>query len=411
MRLTTNVVKQSRRGDVAHMKRIILFTGKGGVGKTSVAAATALQCSDLGYRTVVISTDSAHSLADSFDLPLGPEPTRIAPNLWGQELDVLHQLDRYWSNVQRYMSTVLSWRGLDDLVAEELSVFPGMEELASLMEIVHLHDDCDYEVIIVDCAPTGATLQLLSMPDTASWYMERMFPIGKKTVQLSRPLLRAITDLPIPDDEVFDSMEELIMQLHRMRALLADPQKSLVRLVLNPEKMVIKEAQRTYAYLNLYGYATDAVISNRLIPSRVQDSYFDSWKENQEKYSRMVEEAFLPLPILQVPLFDQEVVGDVMLRHMAQAIYGDDDPTKIYFMGQAHRVEKRDSCYLLSILLPFVEKGDIHLTRSGDELIVHIGNRKRNIILPRALVNLNVLGARYKEDMLVVTFGKDESAQ
>ena len=393
------------------MKRIILYTGKGGVGKTSVAAATALRCADLGYRSVVVSTDAAHSLADSFDLPLGPEPTEIGPNLWGQEIDVLYQMQRYWGDVQRYMSTVLSWRGLDDLVAEELSVFPGMEELASLMQIVHLHDGCDYDVIIVDCAPTGATLQLLSMPDTASWYMQRMFPIGKKTVQLSRPLLRAVTDLPIPGDEVFDSMEELIMQLHRMRALLTDPQKSSVRLVLNPEKMVIKEAQRTYTYLNLYGYVTDAVISNRLIPSRVQDSYFDSWKENQAKYTRMVEEAFLPLPILQVPLFDQEVVGNVMLGRMARAIYGEDDPTKMYYVGRAQRVEKRDSCYRLSVPLPFVEKGEIDLTRSGDELIVHVANRKRNIILPRALVSLNVLGARYEEDTLVVTFGKDKSAQ
>jgi len=393
------------------MKRIILFTGKGGVGKTSVAAASALRCADLGYRSVVVSTDSAHSLADSFDLPLGPEPTEISPNLWGQEIDVLYQMERYWGNVQRYMSTVLSWKGLDDLVAEEMSVFPGMEELASLMQIVHLHDRYDYQVIIVDCAPTGATLQLLSMPDSASWYMERMFPIGKKTVQLSRPLLRAVTDLPIPGDEVFDSMEELIRQLHRMRALLTDVQKSSVRLVLNPEKMVIKEAQRTYTYLNLYGYATDAVISNRLIPSGVQDSYFDSWKENQEKYGRMVEEAFSPLPILHAPLFDQEVVGDAMLRRMAQAIYGEDDPTKVYFVGQAQRVEKKDGCYRLSLPLPFVEKGDIDLTRSGDELIVHIGNRKRNIVLPRALVNLDVLGARYQENTLVITFGGDESAQ
>jgi len=238
-----------------------------------------------------------------------------------------------------------------------------------------------------------------------------MFPIGKKTVQLSRPLLRAVTDLPIPDDEVFDAMEELIMQLHRTRALLTDPQKSSVRLVLNPEKMVIKEAQRTYTYLNLYGYVTDAVISNRLIPSRVQDSYFDSWKENQAKYSRMVEEAFLPLPILQAPLFEQEVVGRVMLRRMAQAIYGEDDPTKVYFVGQAQRVEKKDGCYRLSLPLPFVGKGDINLTRSGDELIVHIGNRKRNIILPRALAGLDVLGARYVQDRLVMTFGEDESAQ
>ena len=387
------------------MKRIILYTGKGGVGKTSVAAATALRCADLGYRTVVVSTDAAHSLADSFDLPLGPEPTQIEPNLWGQEIDVLYQMERYWGDVQRYMSTVLSWRGLDDLVAEELSVFPGMEELASLMQIVHLHDGCDYEAIIVDCAPTGATFQLLSMPDMASWYMQRMFPIGKKTVQLSRPLLQAITDLPIPGDEVFDSMEELMAQLDRMRALLTDPQKSSIRLLLNPEKMVIKEAQRSYTYLNLYGYVTDAVISNRLIPSRVQDSYFDSWKESQEKYTRMVEEAFLPLPILQAPLFDQEVVGSVMLRRMAQAIYGHDDPTKVYFVGQTQRVEKEDGHYRLSLPLPFVEKGNINLTRSADELIVHIGNRKRNIILPRALVSLDVLGARHEEDMLVVTFG------
>jgi arsenite-transporting ATPase len=393
------------------LKRIMLFTGKGGVGKTSVAAATAVRCADRGHRTVVISTDAAHSLADSFDLPLGPEPTQIGPNLWGQELDVLYQMDRHWGNVQHYVSAVFSWRGLDDLIAEELSVFPGMEELASLMQIVHLHDDCDYSVIIIDCAPTGDTLRLLSMPDTASWYMQRVFPLEKKIVQLSRPLLRSVTDLPIPDDEVFDAMEGLMMQLRRMRALLTDSQRSSVRLVLNPEKMVIKETQRAFTYLNLYGYFTDAVISNRLIPDRVQDTYFDSWKESQERYSHMVEEMFSPLPIFQVPLFDQEVVGEAMLRRVAQAIYGDDDPTKVYFAGHAHKVEKRDDRYLLNIRLPFVEKGDIDLTHSEDELIVHIGNRKRNIILPRALTRLNVLGAEYDDDTLVVAFGKDGSTQ
>jgi arsenite-transporting ATPase len=393
------------------VKRIILYTGKGGVGKTSVAAATALRCADLGYHTVVVSTDAAHSLADSFDLPLGPEPTQIGSKLWGQEIDVLHQMDKYWGNIQHYMSTVLSWKGLDDLVAEELSVFPGMEELASLLQIVHLHDDCPYEVVIVDCAPSGATLQLLAMPHTATWYMERMFQIGKRTAKLGRPLLRAVTDLPIPGDEVFDSMEKLHTQLHRMHALLTDPQKSSVRLVLNTEKMVIKEAQRTFTYLNLFGYATDAVISNRLIPGRVQDSYFDSWKESQEKYSRMVEEAFLPLPILQVPLFEQEVVGEAMLRRMAEAIYGSIDPTKVYFVGQVQAVEKRDGHHLLSLPLPFVDKDDVELTRSGDELIVHIGNRKRNIILPRALASLDVLSAKYENDRLVMTFGENNATQ
>jgi arsenite-transporting ATPase len=390
------------------VKRILLYTGKGGVGKTSVSAATALRCADLGYRTVVVSTDAAHSLADSFDLPLGPEPTQIGPNLWGQEIDVLHQMDRYWGSIQHYMSAVLSWKGLDDLIAEELSVFPGMEELASLLQIVHLHDDCDYEVIIIDCAPSGATLQLLSMPHVARWYMERMLKMGKRTARLSGPLLRAVTDLPIPGDEVFDSVENLHTQLFRMEALLTDPQKSSVRLVLNPEKMVIKEAQRTFTYLNLYGYVTDAVISNRLIPRRVQDSYFDSWRDSQEKYGRIVEEAFAPLPILQVPLFEQEVVGEEMLRRMAQAIYGDVDPTKVYFVGPVQDVQKADSGYLLSLPLPFVERGDIQLTRSGDELIVHIGNHKRNIILPRALVSLEVQGAKYQQDKLVIRFGEDK---
>jgi len=404
-------LRDDRASEPGLGKRVILFTGKGGVGKTSMAAATALRCADLGYRTVVISTDAAHSLADSFDLPLGPEPTPVGPNLWGQELDVLHQMDKYWGNVQRYVSAVLAWRGLDDLIAEELSVFPGMEELASLMQIVHLHDDCDYNVIIVDCAPTGDTLRLLAMPDTVSWYMQRVFPIERKALQLSRPLLRTVTDLPIPDDEMLDSMQELMVQLHRMRALLTDPQTSSVRLVLNPEKMVIKEAQRTFTYLNLYGYFPDAVISNRLIPDGVRDEYFDAWKESQERYSHMIEEAFSPLPILQVPLFGQEVVGEAMLRRVAQSLYGDDDPARVYFVGRAYTVEKRDERYLLSLRLPFVERGDIHLIRSGDELIVHIGNRKRNIILPRALASLDVLSARYREDTLVVSFGKETSVQ
>ncbi|MBC8248352.1 MAG: ArsA family ATPase [Anaerolineales bacterium] len=388
--------------------RIILYTGKGGVGKTSVAAATALRCADLGHRTIVISTDAAHSLADSFDLPLGPEPTLVAPNLWGQELDVLYQMDKYWGNAQKYFVTVLAWRGLDDLIAEELAVLPGMEELASLLQIVHLHDDCDYEVIIVDCAPTGATLQLLSFPEVARWYLEKIFPIERKAMQLSRPILRAVTDLPIPDDELFDTIADLITQLTRMHDILSDPQKASIRLVLNPEKMVIKEAQRTFAYLNLYGYLTDAVISNRLIPDRVQDSYFDSWKESHEKYSQMIEEAFSPLPILKAPLFDQEVVGLDMLRRMAESIYGDSDPTEVYFVGRTHSVEKKDGRYILSLPLPFVEKQDLELTRSGDELIVHIGNRKRNLILPRVLASLDVQSAKFDEDTLMITFGADE---
>jgi len=385
--------------------RIILYTGKGGVGKTSVSAATALRCADLGYRTIVLSTDAAHSLADSFDLPIGPEPTELSPNLWGQEIDVLYQMDKYWGNVQRYMAAVFEWRGLDEIIAEEMTIFPGMEELASLLQIVHLHDDCDYEVVIVDCAPTGATLQLLGFPEVARWYLDKIFPLERKVIQLTRPLLRAVVDVPIPDEELFDTVAELIMSLDRMHALLADPQKSSVRLVLNPEKMVIKEAQRAFTYLNLYSYATDLVVSNRIIPASVQDGYFDAWKAIQKKYSQTIEEAFAPLPILTVPLFDQEVVGLEMLRRMAGSIYGDGDPTQVYYVGLAQRVEKNEHGYTLTIPLPFVTKEEVQLTRSSfDELIVHIGNHKRNLLLPHALVGLQVTGAKQKGNELAVRF-------
>ncbi|MFQ6057899.1 MAG: ArsA family ATPase [Anaerolineae bacterium] len=391
------------------MTRIILCTGKGGVGKTSVAAATALRCADLGYPTVVISTDAAHSLADSFDLPLGPEPTEIIPNLWGQEIDILHQMEKYWGTVQKWLASVLSWRGMDDLIAEETSVFPGMEELASLLQIVHLHDSGDYEAIIVDCAPTGETLRFLSFPEMARWYLARIFPLERKAAQIAGPLLRSIADIPIPDDEVFEAIKNLLLQLDQMHALLTDPEKSSVRLVLNPEKMVIKEAQRTFTYLNLYGFATDLIISNRLIPGQVQDGYFEAWKESQEKYGHLVEEAFSPLPIFKVPLFDQEVVGLEMLRRMAESIYGSQDPTQIFYQGQTQSIEKVNGEYRLSLRLPFITKEDLILTRSGAELIVHIGNYKRNLILPRVLVGLEVKRAKFEGEALTVIFGNERT--
>jgi len=383
--------------------RIILYTGKGGVGKTSVAAATALRCADLGQRTIVLSTDPAHSLGDSFDLPLGPEPTPIVENLAGQEIDIYHQMEQYWGKVQEWLSSILAWRGVDDLIAEEASILPGMEEIASLLQIVHLHGSGDYDTIIVDCAPTGETLRLLSLPEMARWYLTRVFPIERKAAALAGPLLRSMTDLPIPDDEVFEAVKDLILQLDAMHTLLADSRCSSMRLVVNAEKMVIKEAQRTYTYLNLYGFATDAVICNRLMPAST-DAYFAGWRETQEKYLELIRQGFEPMPILSVPFFEQEVVGIEMLRRMAQALYGDDDPARIMFRGRTHTVEKANGCYQLNLPLPFVTREDIQLTRSGDELIIHIGNHKRNLILPRALVTLDISEARYQGDTLVVTF-------
>lgn len=390
--------------------RILLYTGKGGVGKTSVAAATALRCADLGYRTVVVSTDAAHSLADSFDVKIGNEPVEIAPRLKGQEIDVLHQMEQYWGTVQTWLSTVLTWRGIDELIADEASILPGMDELASLLQIVYLHDSNEYDVIIVDCAPTGETLRFLSLPEVAKWYLSHVFPFQRQTVRIAGPLIKSITDLPIPDDKVFDAVKDLILQLDRMHQLLAEPQRSSVRLVLNPEKMVIKEAQRTFTYLNLYGYSTDLIVSNRIIPATVGDQYFTAWKDAQTRYGGLVEEAFSPLPIFKVPLMDQEVVGVEMLREMAKAIYGDADPAKVFYAGQPQSIEKVDDGYLLKIRLPFISKEDVNLARGGDELAISIGNFRRNVILPRALALLEVKKAKFEGDSLVLAFKENPNA-
>lgn len=384
--------------------RIMLYTGKGGVGKTSVAAATALACAQHGLRTLVLSTDAAHSLADSFDTTLSADPRSLSSNLWAQEIDVYHQIDEYYGVIQGWLSKVLAWRGLDDVVAQEMTAFPGMDELASLLVVERHHDSGNYDVIIIDAAPTGETLKLLSFPDIASWWLEKVFPMQRKAAKLLGPVMQPILNIPMPPDEVFGAIKEGMQRLQRLHTILADPQASSIRLVVNPEKMVIKEAQRTYTYLGLYGYVTDLIVCNRIFPEAVHDEYFAAWKGIQSKYMTLIEESFSPLPIRRVPFFDQEVVGPTMLERMAQALFGNDNPAAVFYSGAAQTIEKMADDYILSVALPLAAKEAIDLTRLGDELIVRIGNQRRNLILPHVLIDREVADARLDNGQLRIVF-------
>ena len=399
--------------------RILLYTGKGGVGKTSMSAATAVRCAELGYRTAVLSVDPAHSLGDSFDEHIGNKMKLLAPNLWAQEIDLLSQMDQYWGRVQGYLNALFAWRGMEGLVAEETAVLPGMEELSSLMQITALAESGKFDVIIIDAAPTGSTLQLLSFPDVARWYIEKIFPFQRKTIQIARPVVKRMSDVPLPDEDVFDSIQELVSYLERMSRLLGDGNVSSVRLVLNPEKMVIKEAQRAYTYLNLYGYSVDAVVVNRVFPQHLTDGYFDVWKDSQSANMELVRESFQPLPIFEVPFFDREVAGMEMLHVMAATVYGEHsvrggegDPTAKLFVGKPQEIYRENGAYVLSLALPLVDRSDVNLHRSVfDELVIRIGNWKRNVTLPIGLAKLDIAGAKYEGDRLNIHFKLENGSE
>ncbi|MFN2156352.1 MAG: ArsA family ATPase [Anaerolineae bacterium] len=384
--------------------RILLYTGKGGVGKTSVAAATALRCAELGYRTIVVSTDSAHSLGDSLDLPLGPAPTTIADNLWAQELDVLDQTEQHLGSLKSYAASVLSMRGLERIVAEELTILPGLEELTSLIRVIQLYDEGKYDVVIMDCAPTGATLQLLTMPEAGRWYLQRLLPLEKRIFGLVRPMLRALTDQPLPEREIYEALEGLVEHLRRMQRLLSDREHSSARLVLNPEKMVIAETRRAYMYLSLYGYPVDALICNRLLPPEATGGYLSQWRSIQQEYRQAIDESFAPLPVLDVPLFEREVVGLEMLREMGRALFVDQDPAAVLYTGEEQRIVEEGEGYTLHVPLP-LPSGKIQVNRlSSDELIVHIGNRKRRLSLPHTLAAMRIAEAGHEDSTLYIRF-------
>src|SRR5687767_13922120 len=289
--------------------RILLFTGKGGVGKTTVAAATAVRAARAGHRTLVTSTDPAHSLADSFDLPLGPEVSEIADNLWAEQIDAQARLEANYRDIQEHVISLLSWMGVDSVEAEELSVIPGLDEIFSLTDMRRHADSGKFDLLVVDCAPTAETLRLLSLPEVMNWYIERIFPIHRGVTKKIRPVLTKMTSMPIPDDKIFAAVARLHRNLEAVRKLLTDERTSSVRLVVNPEKMVFAEARRTYTYLSLFGYRVDAVIANRIMPEEVTDAYFKKWKDIHAEHLETIEESFTPVPILRSRLFEQEMVG------------------------------------------------------------------------------------------------------
>jgi arsenite-transporting ATPase len=374
------------------------------VGKTSVAAATARRCAAAGLRTVVLSTDPAHSLSDSLDAPLGAEPTRVGERLYGQEVQAQREMEAHWSAVRKWLGQVLADRGVMDVAAEELTVPPGMDELFSLLQIKRHHGSGEFDAVIVDCAPTGETLRLLSFPEIARWWLEKIFPWERRVVAAARPWARTLLDLELPSQEVFTDVHRLVQNLVAMNEILRDRNRATIRLVMNPDRMVIVEAQRTFTYLNLYGYLTDAVIVNRVFPDEVEDGYFGAWRDRQQEHLQLVAEGFAPVPVLTARYFEQEVIGADMLDRLAGELFAERAPEDVLHTELAHDIRSADDHTVLRLRMPFAERGDVGLKKVGSELVVTVGHEKRTIILPSALARQRPSGARLEGGSLEVTF-------
>lgn len=383
--------------------RVILFTGKGGVGKTSISAATALRLAERGLRTLVISTDPAHSLGDSFGMKLGNTPTPIVDNLEGQEVTVTEALREYWSEVKEYLVEIFRVQGMDDVSAEEMAILPGFDELASVLYVESYSREGDYDVIVVDTAPTGASLKFLSLPEMAQWYMQRLFKVNRALAKIARPLTRPFMKIPIPEDEVFAALERLYVTVERAKLLLQDPEVTTVRLVTNAEKMVIAETRRAYTYLCLYGYPVDAVIVNRLLPKEAT-GYLGRWRKIQEENLQTIEESFRGLPILKVPMLQEEVMGVELLRRMGSLLYRKRDPVEFFVKERPFDIlrDEVDGKVTIRMKAPFLQREELQLLNRGGILVVEAANWRRIFTLPEAVMDYEPTGAEFKEDSLSI---------
>jgi len=394
--------------------RIIFFAGKGGVGKTSVAAATGIKAAQMGHKTVVMSLDVAHSLADIFDLDSGlldqnkGQPIEVHDKLWIQELDIQEEIQRYWGDIYKYISGLLNRTGIDEVLAEELAVFPGMEEVSLLLYINKYVRENEYDVILLDCAPTGESLRFISIPTTLDWYMKKIFKWERTVAKYVRPVAKRLTDIPLPGDDYFQAIQDLFEKIKGVDQVLVDPEITTVRLVTNPEKVVLKETQRAFMYFCLYKMNIDAIIMNRILPDTVTDSYFSDWLKGQQRNFEQAAEFFNPVPIFPVNLFSGEIVGFDHLRELADQIYADRNPLERFYTEEPYQLIKENANYRLRLKLPFVSKKDVELNKVYDELVIRIGGFKRHILLPRQVASLNSVSAKMEGEYLNVIFEGDE---
>jgi arsenite/tail-anchored protein-transporting ATPase len=392
--------------------RIIIFSGKGGVGKTTVAAATALRCAERGLKTIVISVDIAHSLSDGFDLDIDlhdrnlGKPRPVRPNLWLQEVDIQEELEHHWGEVSKYLAALLGSSGMTEVLADELAIIPGMEDVISLLYINQYYRERTYDVIVIDCAPTGESLRFISMPSTLEWYITRVFNLERSLMKVARPIAKRLTDIPIPEDSYFAAIKDLFLKLEGVDQVLLDRETTSVRLVTNAEKMVVRETQRAFMYFCLYGLVVDAIVVNRLFPETLQDDYFSDWLLTQRKSLAQIDEIFDPIPVRKVNILRDEVVGLERLSEVASLIYGDSDPSQTFHHDTFYQIERHDGEYVLTMKLPFVTKQYVDLFKEEGDLVVRIGSFKRHVFLPRALMNRKPNKAKLANNVLSITFSK-----
>jgi arsenite-transporting ATPase len=384
--------------------RTILYTGKGGVGKTSVAAATARRCAAAGARTLVISTDPAHSLSDVLQADVGGEPTKVDKRLRAQQVQAQDELEHHWSAVSDWLGGLLMERGVDRIAAEELTVPPGGDELFSLLVLKNHAESGDWDVIVVDCAPTGETLRLLSFPDAARWWLDKVLGREQSMLSAARPLARMFLDVQLPDEKVVAEVQRLVGNLVAMHELLRDTSRVSMRLVMTPDRMVVAEAMRTFTYLNLYGYLTDAVIVNRVFPDELAEGYFGAWHAVQQEQLGLVGSAFAPVPVLRAPYFEAEVIGDVRLDRLAAALFERHDAAGVLHDRLAQELRVNNGRAELRLDLPFASKGDVKLKKIGLELVVRVDGHKRTIVLPGALAGYKPMSATLSDGALTVEF-------